>query len=201
MAFNRRTLRLREAVARALILFLLAAGSCLMVLGLKHHGSMLVIAGVLIVGACLSILLAIERASWIERLVAVVGGFRYRWAESKYRGKQAEAAMAGAAASLSERLSDLERLRLHERLDALEQAEAWRSQQEWVELRDVWRLLILDPQTPEELRASCREWLAKYPEALDFTARRLEQVGLLQAKDLASDENWERRERHKWRVQ
>lgn len=205
MALNRRVLRLREAVARSVILCLLAGGSSLLVLGLKHHGSMLVIAGVVSGGACLSILLAIERASWIERLVAVVGGliggFRYRWAESKYREKQAAEVMVAELACLKQRFDELAGLRLNDRLAALEQAEAWRSQQEWVELRDVWRLLILDPKTPDELRASCREWLAKYPEALDFTARRLEEVGLLKAKDLLFDENWKQCERHKWRVQ
>jgi hypothetical protein len=68
-------------------------------------------------------------------------------------------------------------------------------------LRDVWRVLVLDPNTPEEVRASCRQWLAKYPETLDFLARRLVDLGLLPQKELVIDEDWERRERYKWRIQ
>ncbi|MGH9353075.1 MAG: hypothetical protein ACRD2G_13110 [Terriglobia bacterium] len=98
-------------------------------------------------------------------------------------------------------MNELVELRIAQRLAELERAEKWRNQQEWTELCDVWRTLILDPTTPEELRPSCREWLAQYPETLDFLARRLTQMGLLQEKDLRLDEDWEKREQHKWRVQ
>jgi len=83
----------------------------------------------------------------------------------------------------------------------LEKAEVARTREEWSKLRDVWRVLILDPNTPEELRAACREWLAKYPETLDFLGQRLANRGVLREKDLAGDEEWERLEQHKWRVQ
>jgi len=66
-------------------------------------------------------------------------------------------------------------------------------------LRDVWRTLLGDPSTPEEVRQASREWLAKYPETLDFLARRLMQMGLLREKELP--ENWEEREIRKHRIQ
>lgn len=188
-----------------MILLLLAAGACLLVLGLRDGGRVLALTGFLVVGSSLGVLLIIEGDSWIERffvaLTASIGRWRYGWAEANYWRKQAEGMEAMRLTDLEEHVNALVALRLNERLAQLEQAEAWRSQQGWVELREVWRLLILDPKTPDELRDSCREWLAKYPEALEFTARRLEHLGFLKAKDLASDENWERRDQHKWRVQ
>lgn len=205
MAFSPKAFRARQALARGVIHCLLAAGACLLALGLRDGGWILALTGFLVAGSCLGVLLVIEGESWIERffvaLTGSIGRWRYGRAETKYWRRQAAEAEAVRLSDLEERVNVLVALQLNERLAQLEQAEAWRSQQEWVELREVWRLLILDPKTPDELRDSCREWLAKYPEALEFTARRLEQAGFLKAKDLALDENWERREQHKWRVQ
>lgn len=205
MAFNPKAFRARQALARGVILLLLAGGACLLALGLRDGRWILALTGFLTAGSWLGVLLVIEGETWIERffvaLTGSIGRWRYGRAETKYWRRQAAKAEAVRLSDLEERVNVLVALQLNERLAQLEQAEAWRSQQEWVELREVWRLLILDPETPDELRDSCREWLAKYPEALEFTARRLEQAGFLKAKDLALDENWERREQHKWRVQ
>ncbi|MGH9448564.1 MAG: hypothetical protein ACRD3O_23020, partial [Terriglobia bacterium] len=117
------------------------------------------------------------------------------------RQRQASRMAAIRLAYVEERLDELVELGIAQRLAELEKAQKWRNQQEWTELRNVWRTLILDPKTPEELRHACREWLAKYPETLDFLVRRLTQMGLLEEKDLLLEEHWEKRARHKWRVQ
>jgi hypothetical protein len=85
------------------------------------------------------------------------------------------------------------------RLEELERQERWRMQTEYSELRDVWRTLLGGADTPEEVRQACREWVARYPETLDFLARRLMQMGLLWEKKLP--ENWEEREIRKHRIQ
>jgi len=96
-------------------------------------------------------------------------------------------------------MNTLVELGVGRRLEELERQERWRMQTEYSELRDVWRTLLGDPSTPEEVRQACREWLAKYPETLDFLARRLMQMGLLREMDLP--ENWEEREIRKHRIQ
>ena len=85
------------------------------------------------------------------------------------------------------------------RLADLESREAWRTQQEYLELRDVWKALVRDADTPPEVRRACREWLAKYPETLDFLARLLRDTGLLRERELPDD--WEAQEVRKNRIQ
>ena len=85
------------------------------------------------------------------------------------------------------------------RLTDLESREAWRTQQEYLELRDVWKVLVRDADTPPEVRRACREWLVKYPETLDFLARLLRDTGLLRERELPDD--WEAQEVRKNRIQ
>ena len=85
------------------------------------------------------------------------------------------------------------------RLADLERQEERRTRVEWFELRDVWRKLVRDPATDEKLRRACLEWLAKYPETLDFLPKKLKEMGLLQEKELPDD--WEERELRKNRIQ
>lgn len=85
------------------------------------------------------------------------------------------------------------------RLADLERQEERRTRVEWSELRDVWRKLVRDPATDEKLRRACLEWLAKYPETLDFLPKKLKQMELLQEKELPDD--WEERELRKHRIQ
>jgi hypothetical protein len=85
------------------------------------------------------------------------------------------------------------------RLAELERQEERRTRLEWSELRDVWRKLVGDPATDEELRRACLEWLAKYPETLDYLPQKLKQMGLPQEKELPDD--WEERELKKHRIQ
>jgi len=126
---------------------------------------------------------------------------RYVRAERQYRRRQAAELELLRLADVERRVNELGSLRIQRRLEELERAEELRSRQEWTELRDVWRVFVLDPNTPEEVRASCRQWLAKYPETLDFLARRLMNLGLLQEKEVMLDEDLEQRERDKWRIQ
>lgn len=195
----------REAVVGGAILFLLLGGCYLLVLGLRQGGWLLTVAACLIEIGYFGMKWFTESGSHIGRLIRAVKGWlerqRQRRAERKYRQNKASEMKALTLASLEERVNALVELRIERRLAELERAEESRSREEWTELRDVWRVLILDPNTPEEVRASCREWLAKYPETLDFLARRLVKMGLLREKDLVVDENWEQREQHKWRVQ
>ena len=100
---------------------------------------------------------------------------------------------------LEQQMNTLVELGVGRRLEELERQERWRVQTEYSELRDVWRTVLGDPSTPEEVRQACREWLAKYPETLDFLTRRLMQMGLLREKELP--ENWEEREIRKHRIQ
>lgn len=85
------------------------------------------------------------------------------------------------------------------RLADVERQEEWRTRVEWFELRDLWRKLVADPATDEELRRACREWLAKYPETLDFLPKKLKEMGVLHEKELPDD--WEERELRKHRIQ
>ena len=100
---------------------------------------------------------------------------------------------------LEQQVNTLLELEVDRRLEELERQERWRVQTEYSELRGVWRTLLGDPSTPEDVRQACREWLARYPETLDFLARRLMQMGLLREKELP--ENWEEREIRKHRIQ
>jgi hypothetical protein len=85
------------------------------------------------------------------------------------------------------------------RLAELERQEEWRTRVEWFELRDLWRKLVAHPATDEELRRACREWLAKYPETLNYLPKKLKDMGLVQEKELPDD--WEERELRKHRIQ
>lgn len=195
----------RHGIAGGVFLFLVIAGSCLLILGLKHGGWVFAVAGFLIEAGYLGIQWLTGGKTWVERVFVEldgwVGRWRYRRAESQYRQKQESETTTIRLGNLEERVNELVEQRIHQRLAELERAEALRSGHGWSELRDVWRVLMLDPKTPEEIRAACREWLAKYPETLDLLPQRLQQMGLLTEKDLLLDDNWKRRERHKWRVQ
>lgn len=100
---------------------------------------------------------------------------------------------------LEKHVNELVHLGVLHRLGELERREEWRTQKEWLELRDVWRKLVADPATDEELRQACREWLAKYPEFLDFFPKKLREMGLLREKELPDD--WEEREARKNHIQ
>lgn len=100
---------------------------------------------------------------------------------------------------LEEQVEALVELRVDRRLDELQRQERWRTRTEYSELRDVWRNLLGDPSTPETVRQACQEWLARYPETLDFLARRLIYMGLLWEQELS--DNWEEHEVRKYRVQ
>ena len=100
---------------------------------------------------------------------------------------------------LEQQVNTLVELGVGRRLEELERQERWRVRTEYSELRDVWRTLLGDPCTPEEVRRACLEWLARYPETLDFLAWRLMHMGLLRERELP--ENWEEREIRKHRIQ
>jgi hypothetical protein len=100
---------------------------------------------------------------------------------------------------LDKRVSELASSNILGRLAELERQEERRMRIEWSELREVWRKLVRDPGTDEELRRACLEWLAKYPETLEFLPQKLKQIGLLQEKELPDD--WEERELRKHRIQ
>jgi hypothetical protein len=100
---------------------------------------------------------------------------------------------------LEQEVKTLAELGAGRRLEELERQERWRIQTEYSELREVWRTVLGEVNTPEEVRQACHEWLARYPETLDFLARRLMQMGLLWEKELP--ENWEEREIRKHRIQ
>lgn len=118
---------------------------------------------------------------------------------SNTRDWECSVAVAVKLRYLEERVNELSRLEVARRLADFESQEAWRTQWEWLELRDVWKTLVADMDTPEEVRRACREWLAKYPEALDFFARRLMDMGLLRERELPDD--WEEQEVRKNRIQ
>ena len=100
---------------------------------------------------------------------------------------------------LDKHISELASSNILGRLAELERQEERRTRIEWSELRDVWRKLVRDPGTDEELRRACLAWLAKYPETLDFLPKYLKQMGLLQERELLDD--WEERELRKHRIQ
>ncbi|HEX5481847.1 MAG TPA: hypothetical protein VFZ08_04400 [Terriglobia bacterium] len=203
MTFSPRVSVAREVIVAGTLVFLLLAGCFLLVEGLRHGGWLFTAGGCLIEAGYTGVQWFMGGRSDVERLFAaargLIRGWRDRRAEKMARRQQASEFVATRSQYIEARVNELVALQVASRLAELETAEELRSQQEWTELRDVWRVLILDPATPEELRASCREWLAKYPETLDYLARRLTQMGLLAEKVL--DERWEEREQHKWRVQ
>ena len=108
-------------------------------------------------------------------------------------------AVAAKLRCLERQVNELAGAGLGRRLAELESREAWRTQQEYLELRNVWKALVRDADTPEEVRRACREWLAKYPETLDFLARLLRDTGLLRERELPDD--WEAQEVRKNRIQ
>jgi hypothetical protein len=188
------------------VLFLVLLGGCyLLVLGLRGNGWGMAVAGLLIEAVYLQIGWLIGEGTWVDKCIKAITAklkqLRYVRAERRYRQRQAAELELLRLADVERRVNELGNLRIQCRLEELERAEESRSRQEWTELRDVWRAFVLDPNTPEEVRQSCRQWLAKYPETLDFLARRLMNLGLLREKEAILDEDWERRERHKWRIQ
>ena len=108
-------------------------------------------------------------------------------------------AVAAKLHHLEEQVNELAGPGVVRRLADLESREAWRTQQEYLELRDVWKALVRDADTPPEVRRACREWLVKYPETLDFLARLLRDTGLLRERELPDD--WEAQEVRKNRIQ
>jgi hypothetical protein len=72
-------------------------------------------------------------------------------------------AVAKKLQDLEQQVNTLVELGVGRRLEELERQERWRMQTEYSELRDVWRTLLGDGDTPEEVRQACREWLARYP--------------------------------------
>ena len=100
---------------------------------------------------------------------------------------------------LEKHVAELVRCNVIGRLWDLERQEERRTRIEWAGLCDVWRKLVADPATDENLRRACLEWLAKYPQTLDFLPRQLKQMGLLEEKELPDD--WEERELRKHRIQ
>lgn len=187
------------------LVFLLVGGCFLVVEGLRHGGWLFTAGGCLIEAGYTGVQWFMGGRSDIGKLLSaargLIRGWRDRRAEKMARCKQDSEFATTRSQYIEARVNELVALQVASRLAELERAEELRSKAEWTELRDVWRVLILDPNTPEELRASCREWLAKYPETLDYLARRLMQMGLVAEKDLILDERWEERARHKWRVQ
>src|SRR5215831_13653910 len=75
-------------------------------------------------------------------------------------------AVAKKLQHLEQQVNMLVELGVGRRLEELERQERWRLQAEYSELREVWRTLLGDADTPEEVRQACREWLARYPETL-----------------------------------
>lgn len=195
----------REIIAGVVLLLLVLAGLYLLVLGLGGNRLAVTIAGCVIEAGYVGLGWLTGKPAWTEKLVrsaaSRVKEWRERRATEAFRQTQAVKAERLTLAYLEERVDELVDLDVPRRLMQLEKAEEARTREEWSKLRDVWRVLILDPNTPEELRAACREWLAKYPETLDFLGQRLANRGVLREKDLVGDEEWERREQHKWRVQ
>jgi hypothetical protein len=202
---NSNSTRVTELIVPAVLFLVLLGGCYLLVLGLRGNGWVLTVAGFLIEAVYLQIGWLIGEDTWVDKCIKAITAelkrLRYVRGERKYRRRQAEELELLKLADVEHRVNELVNLGIERRLLELERAEESRTRQEWTELRDVWRVLILDPNTPEEVRASCREWLAKYPETLDFLARRLMNLGLVREKELVLDEDWEERERHKWRIQ
>jgi hypothetical protein len=194
-----------ELMAAGVCLFLLMAGCYLLTLSLRGDGWALAVAGFLIEAVYLQSGWLIGEGTWVTKCIkAVAANLKQLWydrAERKYRRKQAAELELLKLADVEQGVNELMNLRIERRLTELERADELRTGQEWTELRDVWRVLILDPNTPEEVRVSCREWLAKYPETLDLLERRLMNLGLVREKELVLDEDWEERERRKWRIQ
>lgn len=205
MAVNPKGGRAIDLIAAGVCLFLLLAGCYLLTLGLRGNEWDLAVAGFLIEAVYLQIGWLIDEGTWVDKCIRGIAAslkrFWYVRAESKYQRRQTAELDSLRLADVEQRVNELVNLRIERRLTELERAEESRTRQEWTELRDVWRVLVLDPNTPEEVRACCRQWLAKYPEALDFLARRLMSLGLLREKELVVDEDWEQREQHKWRIQ
>ena len=77
---------------------------------------------------------------------------------------------------LEKNVDELVRCNVIGRLWELERQEDRRMHIEWSELHDVWKKLVADPATDEKLRRACLEWLAKYPETLDFLPKQLKQM-------------------------
>lgn len=205
MRVNSNSSRVTELIVPVVLFLVLLGGCYLLVSGLRGNGWGLAVAGLLIEAVYLHIGWLIGESTWVDKCIKIITAklkqLRYVRAEILYRRREAEELELLRLADVERRVNELGSLRIQRRLEELERAEELRSRQEWTELRDVWRVFALDPNTPEEVRQSCRQWLAKYPETLDFLTRRLMNLGLLQEKEVILDEDWEQRERHKWRIQ
>jgi hypothetical protein len=152
------------------ILVLLLGGCCLVMLSLRDGGWVLMVGGCLIEVASMGMNWLTGSNSGVGTLFRAVKNWLDRRcelrAERKYREIQAWQTAVLRLGHLEERLNELDDLRIEQRLAKLERTAELRTYPQWPELREFWRVLILDPDTPEELRASCREWLAKHPDAL-----------------------------------
>jgi hypothetical protein len=161
------------------------AGLCLVGAALAYSG--------FVSGACPGIDVWLEKVDqWVRRREETPEQRNARhWFCSKVVARKLQ--------HLEQEVNRLVELSVGRRLEELEKQERWRMQTEYSELRDVWRTLLGDPSTPDGVRQACREWLARYPETLDFLARRLMQMGLLWEKELP--DNWEEQELQKYRIQ
>jgi hypothetical protein len=202
---NSNSSRVTELIVPAVFSLMLLGGCYLLVLGLRGNGWGLAVAGFLIEAVYLQIGWLIGEDTWVDKCVrAIAANLKRLWymrAERKYRRRQAAELELLKLADIEQRVDELVNLRIERRLLELERTEESMTGQEWTELQDVWRVLVLDPNTPEEVQTSCQQWLAKYPETLDFLARRMMNRGLLREKELILDDDWEQREQHKWRIQ
>ena len=105
-------------------------------------------------------------------------------------------ALAGKLHDPEQSVGTLVELGVAPRLEELKGQERRCKQTEYPELRAVWRAVLIDPNTPEEVRKACLTWLARHPGALDFVAQRLTKTGLLWETELP--ENWGVRGRRKY---
>jgi len=161
-------------------------------------------AGLCLVGAALAYSRFVAGAwpgidVWLEKVDRWVERHEETSTQRNARHWRCSEVVAMKLQQLEQEVKTLVELGVSRRLEELERQERWRIHTEYAELRDVWRTLLGDSDTPEEVRRACREWLARYPETLDFLARRLMQMGLLWEKELP--ENWEDREIRKHRIQ
>ena len=203
MVFAPRGCTLGEALVGGLILLLLLA-CCVLLVGSSPIGILLSLVGLCLTGLAWVYTKVISgECQGVEALLSKLAPKSPARNES---GIERDARAWGCSEEVAMKLHHLEkhvaelvRCNVIGRLWELERQEERRMHIEWSELQDVWKKLVADPATDEKLRRACIEWLAKYPETLDFLPRQLKQMGLLQEKELPDD--WEERELRKHRIQ
>ncbi|TAM79617.1 MAG: hypothetical protein EPN47_17600 [Acidobacteria bacterium] len=203
MRFAPRGRTLGEALTGGLILLLLLV-CCVLLVGSGPMGILLSC-----VGLCLTGLAWVYTKVISGEFPEVETPFSKRVSKPPVRsesGIKRDASAWGCSEEVAMKLHHLEKhvnelvvCNVLGRLADLERQDERRTRVEWSELRDVWRKLVRDPATDEKLRQACLEWLAKYPETLDYLPKKLKEMGLLQEKELPDD--WEERELRKHRIQ